>query len=391
MKRKICIITTTRADYGILSSFIKKVYNDKDLKLQLIVSGSHLSNEFGQTYKIIEQDFKIDKKLYLNLKDDSKLGILNSMSEAINLFGKAFEQLNPDIIVVLGDRYEIFCAVSSALVYRIPVAHIHGGELTFGAYDDAFRHSITKMSHIHFTATKEYKNRVIQLGEQPNRVFNVGALGVENIKKLKLLSKEEFKKSINFKLNKNNIIVTFHPVTLENQTAKKQFGELLKAINTLKDTNIIFTKANSDTNGKIINKLIEQYVSQNNHKAIVFASLGQIRYLSALKYVDMVVGNSSSGIIEAPSFKVATINIGSRQDGRIKANNIIDCLPNKKDILKAFDKAKSKKFLKRLSKTKNLFKKKDTASQIKDTLKNINLKDIIKKSFYDISCDKIIL
>jgi GDP/UDP-N,N'-diacetylbacillosamine 2-epimerase (hydrolysing) len=217
------------------------------------------------------------------------------------------------------------------MIARIPIAHLHGGETTEGAFDESIRHSITKMSHLHFTATEEYKNRVIQLGEQPKMVFNVGGMGIENIKRLKLLSKDEFETSINFKLNKKNILVTFHPVTLEASTAKEQFQELLDAINTLENTNIIFTKANSDTDGRVINRMCEEYVSKNSHKAVGFTSLGQLRYLSALQFVDAVLGNSSSGLAEAPSFKIGTINIGDRQKGRIKAKSVIDCEPNKEE------------------------------------------------------------
>jgi GDP/UDP-N,N'-diacetylbacillosamine 2-epimerase (hydrolysing) len=251
------------------------------------------------------------------LSSDTSVGISKSMGLAQISFAQAYEDLKPDILVVLGDRYEIFSCVSTAMIAKIPIAHLHGGEATEGLIDESIRHSITKMSHLHFTATDEYKNRVIQLGEQPEKVFNVGGMGIENIKRLKLLSKEDFEKSIDFKLNKKNIIVTFHPVTLEISTAKNQFQNILNVIDTLKDTNIIFTKANSDTDGRVINSMIDGYVSKNKNKSVAFTSLGQLRYLSALQYVDAMVGNSSSGLAEAPSFKIATINIGDRQKGRI--------------------------------------------------------------------------
>jgi GDP/UDP-N,N'-diacetylbacillosamine 2-epimerase (hydrolysing) len=307
MKRKICVVTGTRAEYGLLYWLMKEIESNKDLELQLIITGMHLSPEFGLTYKEIEKEFKIDKKIEMLLSSDTPVGISKSMGLAQISFAEAYDELKPDIVVVLGDRYEIFSAVSAALVSRIPIAHIHGGEITEGAIDEAFRHSITKMSHIHFTATEEYRKRVIQLGENPDRVYNVGAMGIENIRRIKLLSKEEFEKSINFKLNEKNILVTFHPVTLENNTAENQFSELLEAIDKLKNTNIIFTKANSDTDGRIINKMIDEYVLKNRHKAIAFTSLGQLRYLSAMQYVDAVVGNSSSGIVEDPSFKIGTV------------------------------------------------------------------------------------
>jgi GDP/UDP-N,N'-diacetylbacillosamine 2-epimerase (hydrolysing) len=245
MKRKICIITGTRAEYGLLYWLMKEIESDKDLELQLIVTGMHLSPEFGLTYKEIEKEFKIDKKIEMLLSSDTPVGISKSMGLAQISFAEAFNELAPDIVVILGDRYEVFSAASAAMVSRIPIAHIHGGEVTEGAFDESIRHSITKMAHLHFTATEEYRRRVIQLGEYPDRVFNVGAMGIENIKKLKLLNKEEFEKSINFKLNKKNILVTFHPVTLEKNSAGKQFKELLDAIDELENTNIIFTKANS--------------------------------------------------------------------------------------------------------------------------------------------------
>ena len=382
--KRICIITGTRAEYGLLYWLIKSVEQDKDLQLQLIVTGMHLSPEFGLTYKTIEKEFKIDKKIEILLSSDSKVGISKSMGLAQISFSEAFSELEPDIVVVLGDRYEIFSAVSAAMIARIPIAHIHGGEITQGAFDESIRHSITKMSHIHFTATNKYKTRVIQLGENPKKVFNVGGLGIENIKRLKLLSKEEFEKSINFKLNKKNIIITFHPVTLENNSAKKQFANLLKAVDSLNDTHIIFTKANSDTNGRIINLMIDKYVEKNSHKAISFISLGQLRYLSALKYVDAVVGNSSSGIIEAPSFKIGTINIGDRQKGRIKAQSVIDCKPSKNSILKGFNKLYSKEFQDSLKNIRNPYGDGIASKKIINILKTVKLENILKKKFYDL-------
>ena len=268
MKRKICVVTGTRAEYGLLYWLMKEIEANDDLELQLIVTGMHLSPEFGLTYKEIEKDFKINKKIEILISSDTVIGISKSMGLAQIGFAEAYEELKPDILVVLGDRYEIFSAVSAAMIANIPISHLHGGETTEGAFDESIRHSITKMSHLHFTATDEYKNRVIQLGEEPNRVFNFGGMGIENIKRLKLLSKEEFEKSIDFKLNKKNILVTFHPVTLENSTAKEQFQELLEAIDELENTNIIFTKANSDTNGRVINQMIDEYVAKNSHNQL---------------------------------------------------------------------------------------------------------------------------
>lgn len=382
--KKICVVTGTRAEYGLLYWLLKEIEADKELELQLIVTGMHLSPEFGLTYKEIEKEFKINKKIEMLLSSDTSVGISKSMGLAQISFAESYDELKPDIVIVLGDRYEIFSATSAAMIARIPIAHIHGGEKTEGAFDESIRHSITKMSHLHFTATEEYKNRVIQLGEHPSRVFNVGGMGIENIKRLKLLSKDEFEKSIEFKLNSKNILVTFHPVTLENSTAKEQFQQLLDAIDELEDTNIIFTKANSDTDGRVINQMIDEYVTKNFHKSVQFTSLGQLRYLSALQYVDAVVGNSSSGLAEAPSFRIGTINIGDRQKGRIKASSVIDCEPNKDSILKSFEKLYSKEFQETLKTTINPYGNGCASKKIVEILKNVDLKNILKKSFYDL-------
>ena len=383
-KIKICVITSSRAEYGLLYWIMKEIETSKIFKLQLIVTGMHLSQEFGSIFKEIKKEFKVNKKIEILMSSDTSIGVSKSMGLTQISFSEAYDELKPDIILVLGDRYEIFSAAASAMIAKIPIAHIHGGELTQGAFDESIRHSITKMSHLHFTATKQYKKRVIQLGEDPRNVFNVGGLGVENIKRNKILNKNEFEKSINFKLNIRNILVTFHPVTLENKTSKKQFQELLNAIEKLKDTNIIFTKSNSDTDGRIINKMIDDYVARNTHKSIAFTSLGQSRYMSALKYVDAVVGNSSSGLLEAPSFKIGTVNIGDRQKGRIKAKSIIDCLANKTEIKKAIDKIYSKKFQTLLKNVKNPYSGGKTSKKIVNILKKISFPLSVKKKFYDI-------
>ena len=383
-KRKVCIVTGSRAEYGLLYWLIKEVEADKNLKLQLIATGMHLSSEFGLTYKEIDKDFKIDKKIDMHLSSDTSIGISKSMSIAQTSFAKAYIELKPDIVVVLGDRYEIFSAVSSAMISRIPIAHLHGGEATEGSIDEAIRHCITKMSHLHFTATEEYSKRVMQLGEDSKRVFNVGGAGIENIKRLKLLTKVKFEKSINFKLKKKNVLVTFHPVTLEIKTSKKYFQELLNSIDELEDTNIIFTKANSDADGKIINQMIDKYISKNLDKSIGVASLGQLNYLSALQYVDFVIGNSSSGLLEVPSFRIGTINIGDRQNGRIKADSVVDCLPNKKSIKKAIKIVYSKKFQKFLKDVKNPYGDECASKKIIKVLKSVKLENILKKTFFDI-------
>ena len=383
-KRRVCIITGTRAEYGLLYWLMKEVQSSSKLELQVIATGMHLSPEFGLTYKQIEQDgFTINKKVEMLLSSDSETGIAKSIGLGVIGFSDALNSLEPDIVVVLGDRFEVFSAVIATMVSRIPVAHLHGGEATEGAFDEPIRHSITKMAHLHFTAAEEYKNRVIQLGERPDRVFNVGAAGIENIKKLQLLSRADFEKSISFKLTKRNLLVTFHPVTLEKSTSEEQFNSLLNSLDKLKGTNIIFTKANADTNGRIINKLIDQYVSDHPRTTIVFNSLGQLRYLSAIKHVDGVVGNSSSGLLEAPSLQVGTINIGDRQKGRIRATSIIDCLPEEGDITKALQKLFSIDFTESVKHTVSPFGDGNVSKKIVEIIESVSLDGIVKKSFYD--------
>ena len=382
--RKICVVTSTRAEYGLLYWLLKEIEADSELKLQLIVTGMHLSPEFGLTYKEIEKEFKIDKKIEILSSSHTSLDICAEMARVYEKFAPALAELKPEILVLLGDRYEIFGIAGVASIMQIPIAHIHGGETTQGAFDEAFRHSITKMSHIHFAATNEYANRIIQLGEEPGRVFNVGGPGIENIKKLNLLNKDEFEKSMDFRLAKKNILITFHPATLENSSAREQFGEILKALDELDETNFIFTKANSDTDGDVINKMIDEYVSQNPQKAAAFVSLGQLRYLSAIKFVDIVLGNSSSGLLEVPSFKKATINIGDRQKGRARASSVIDVRPVKEEILAAIKRAYSKEFEQTLKDAINPYDGGNPSKKMVKILKEIKLEGILKKKFYDI-------
>ena len=384
--RKICVVTGTRAEYGLLYWVMKSIESQPELNLQLIVTGMHLSTEFGLTYKQIEKDgFVIDKKLEILLASDTSAGISKSMGLAMIAFSEAFNELKPDIVLVLGDRFEIFSAVSAAMIARIPIAHCHGGEATEGLIDESIRHSITKMSHIHFCSTNDYKKRIIQLGESPKSVQNVGALGIENINKLTLLSKKNFEDSISFKLDKElNFLVTFHPVTLENSTASEQVSQLLESLDSINNCKIIFTKSNSDTDGRIINDMIEEYVLKNPEKSVCFSSLGQLRYLSALQYVDCVIGNSSSGLIEVPSFKKATVNIGDRQRGRIMGESVIQCLPKKNEIIKAIKKAISTSFKNSvLLNSTNPYGEGNSSELIVNTLKNIELTDILKKRFHD--------
>jgi len=382
-KRKICVVTGTRAEYGLLYWLMKEINVDNALSLQVVATGMHLSEEFGNTYKKIEKDgFTIDKKVDISLTSDTELAITKSMGLGVIGFADVFNKLQPDLVVVLGDRFEIFSAVSAALIAKIPVAHLHGGEVTEGVIDESFRHSITKMSHLHFAATDEYRNRIIQLGEQPDKVFNVGGLGIDNINKLKLLSKVDFENAINFELGEKNILNTFHPVTLEKSTSRMQFQALLDSISELRNTKIIFTKANCDIDGRVINSMIDDYVAKHDN-TIAFTSMGQLNYLSALQFMDAVVGNSSSGLIEAPSFKIGTINIGDRQKGRIEADSVISCLPKKRNIDSAFNKLYSKEFQNILDKVENPYGKGGASKEIINIIKGVSLQNIIKKPFHD--------
>ena len=382
-KRKICVVTGTRAEYGLLYWLMKEINIDNAFALQVVVTGMHLSEEFGNTYQQIEKDgFNIDKKVDITLTSDTEVAISKSMGLGVIGFADVFNKLQPDLIVVLGDRFEIFSAVSAAMIAKIPVAHLHGGEATEGLIDEPIRHSITKMSHLHFAATDEYRNRIIQLGEQPDRVFNVGGLGIDNIIKLKLLSKADFENAINFELGEKNILITFHPVTLEKSTSGMQFQALLDSISELRNTKIIFTKANADTDGRVINTMIDDYVAKHDN-TIAFTSMGQLNYLSALQFMDAVVGNSSSGLVEAPSFKIGTIDIGDRQKGRIKANSIIACSPNKESIDSALVKLYSREFQDIANNVDNPYGDGGASKEIVRIIKDTSLDNIVKKSFYD--------
>jgi len=382
MKRKICVVTGSRAEYGLLRWVMQGIKDDPELTLQVIATGMHLSESFGLTYKEIENDgFNIDFKVNSLSAVDSPIGIAESMSAGLSGCAKAFSVLHPDIILVLGDRFEIFSAVAAALVTRIPVAHLHGGEITSGAFDEAFRHSITKMSHLHFVAAEEYRNRVIQLGEDPNKVFLVGGLGIDSIKKLTLLNRPELEAELKLVLGARSLMVTFHPVTLEAETAGQQMKELLSALSCLENTTLIFTMPNADPGNQIIMKMIEEFVA-GRRNAKVFTSLGQLRYLSCIAHVDGVVGNSSSGLAEVPTFKKGTINIGDRQLGRLQAKSIIDCPPNESAILDAIDKLYSIDFQASLAETTNPYGEGGASEKVVNILKSIALAGIVKKTFH---------
>ena len=384
MNRKICVITGTRAEYGLLRWVMQNIKDDADLNLQIIATGMHLSPEFGLTYKAIEADgFDIDRKVEMLTSSDTTVGIAKSMGLGMVGFADALNELNPDLIVVLGDRYEIFAAVATALVERIPVAHLHGGEATEGCFDEAIRHSITKMSHLHFVASGEYKQRVIQLGEQPEFVFLVGGLGVDNIKRLQLLDRNTLEADLGFKFGKKNLLITFHPVTLESASAVAQMRALLAALAELKDTQLIFTMPNADTDGRKLIKMVDKFASQNAN-AHAFTSLGQLRYLSCIAQVDGMVGNSSSGLAEVPSFKKGTINIGDRQRGRLQSTSVINCEPTQQSISDAINTLYSPKFQMDLSQVCNPYGEGGASEEIVKIIKSATLDGLIKKHFYDV-------
>lgn len=383
--KKICILTSTRAEYGLLKPIIKKLMEVPEIDVRVVATGAHLSPEFGLTYKEIEQDgIAIDEKIEILLSADTPSAISKSMGLAMINFADYFSKLNPDLLIVLGDRYETLAVCCVAMNQRIPIAHLYGGETTEGAVDESIRHAITKLSYLHFTSTEEYRRRVIQLGEHPIRVFSVGAIGIENTLKEKLMSKAELEASIDFKLDKPYAVITFHPVTLEDNNTAKQFQALLKACEKYKNMKFIFSKANADANGRVINQLIDRFVNESDN-AVVYDSLGMVRYLSAIKFSSMVIGNSSSGLVEAPSFGVPTINIGDRQKGRLQADSVINCEPITEKIDKAITLALTEQFKNKAQKTINPYGDGNTSLKIVDVIKDflLNNKIDLKKKFYD--------
>lgn len=385
MKTKICIITGSRAEYGLLYPLMKAIRGDGSFTLQVLVTGMHLSPEFGLTYKEIEKDgFQIQEKVEMLLSSDTDVGITKSTGLGMIGFADTFNRLKPDLVIILGDRFETFAAATAAYFAKIPIAHLHGGEVTEGATDEGLRHAITKMSTWHFTSTEAYRRRVIQLGENPEMVFNVGAIGIDNIKQIEPLNKKYLTEDLKFDLELPFLLITYHPVTLENNSAEEQFKELLAALEQFPDLRLIFTKPNADANGRIIIKLIDDYVGQNRHKAAGFVSLGQKRYLSLMRFANAVVGNSSSGIIETPSFGIPTVNIGDRQKGRERANSVIDTQPDCKSIAASIKKASSSDFQDFCKLVKNVYGEGETTLQVMDILKNRPIPQNLKKSFFDL-------
>ena len=384
--KKICVVTGTRAEYGLLRWVMEGIRQSPLLELQLIVTGMHLSPEFGLTVKAVEDDgFRVDRRVEMLLSSDTAVGVTKSMGLGIIGFADALAELQPDLLLVLGDRYEIFAAAAAGMIARIPIAHLHGGETTEGAFDEAIRHSITKMSHLHFVAAEEYQRRVIQLGEKPEHVFLVGGLGVDNILRLKLLERQELEKTLNFKFQKRNLLITFHPATLERNSSSEQMEELLVALSELSDTGMIFTMPNADNEGRVLFRQIEDFCSRQSH-AKFYTSLGQLRYLSCIQHVDGVVGNSSSGLAEVPSFKKGTINIGDRQRGRLSASSVIHCEPERASIRAALKRLFADDFQGLLSAVQNPYGKGGASDGVVLILEQTRLDGLLKKRFNDIYC-----
>ncbi len=381
--KKICVTTATRAEYGLLRPLIKALQEHPGFRLQLLVTGAHLSPEFGLTKSFIQNDgYAIDEEVEMLLSSDTAIGISKSMGLGLIGYAEAFNRLKPDAVIILGDRYEMLAMASAAVISKVPIIHLHGGEITEGAYDDAIRHAITKLSYLHFTSTSAYKKRVIQMGEDPNRVFNVGAIGIDNINSLPLLSKRELEENLKIEFKKYNYQITFHPETLGSISAEEQFKNLLQALDKEEDSFFVFTKANADTDGRIINQLIDEYVALNKEKSIAFHSLGVLRFLSVVKVCDAIIGNSSSGILEAPSLNTATINIGDRQKGRIQAESIINCDNQVESISEAIQKVKETSFRERLKNIVNPYYNGGAVDKIINELENTTDFNVVKH-FYD--------
>jgi UDP-N-acetylglucosamine 2-epimerase (non-hydrolysing)/GDP/UDP-N,N'-diacetylbacillosamine 2-epimerase (hydrolysing) len=382
-QRTICVVTGTRAEYGLLYWLIKEIHDDDDLQLQVVVTGMHLSPEFGLTYQQVEADgFKIDAKVEMLLSSDTPVGIAKSIGLGVIGFADVFDQLRPDILVVLGDRFEILAATQAAMVARIPIAHIHGGEVTEGAFDEQIRHSVTKFAQWHFVATEPYLQRVIQLGESPDRVFNVGSPGLDHLQLMDWLDRPTLEQSLEIKLRSPLFLVTYHPVTLNQESPSIAMQELLVALDAFPDATVILTYPNADTGGRVLIEQIDQWVTHNQHRAKAFVSLGQQRYLSLMGEADVIIGNSSSGLTEAPALKKATVNLGDRQKGRLKARSVIDTPERSPDIITALHQALSSDFQSMLPSVNSLYGMRNASQQIKKKLKTVTLQT--QKSFFDI-------
>jgi len=386
MSRKICVVTGSRAEYGLLYWLLREIADDPDFQLQVIATGMHLSPEFGLTSQQIEADgFTIDARVEMLLSSDTAVGVTKSIGLGVIGFADALEQLRPDILVVLGDRFEILAAAAAAMVARVPIAHIHGGEATEGLIDEAIRHAVTKMSHLHFTAAEPYRRRVVQMGESPDRVFNTGAIGLDDLVKGKLLSRPDLEKELDFRLGPEQVILcTYHPVTLNKGHEGGALDELFQALDSMPNVRVVFTKANADAGGRDINKRIDEYVAGNADRMAVYVSLGRVRYLSLLTVADVSLGNSSSGIIEAPAARTATVNIGDRQRGRLRGPSIIDCQESKGAITAAIERALSVEFQRTTAEGKTVHGEGGASKRIKQVLKETALgENLLLKHFHD--------
>jgi GDP/UDP-N,N'-diacetylbacillosamine 2-epimerase (hydrolysing) len=384
MSRRVCVITGTRAEYGLLRLLMQGIRDDSQLELQLVATGMHLSPEFGSTYQAIETDgFRIDRKVEMLLSSDTEVGIGKSVGLGVIGFVEALAELKPDLMVVLGDRFEILAAVTAALFMHVPVMHLHGGEVTEGALDDSIRHAITKMSHIHCVATEEYRQRVVQLGEQPSRVHCVGGLGVDAINSTKLMNRAELETTLGFNFKDKNLLITFHPATLAGESAESQMGVLLAVLNELHDTGLIFTLPNADEGGRKLIAMLQAFVATHPN-ARAYPALGQTRYLSCMAHCDGVVGNSSSGLLEAPTLKKGAINIGDRQRGRLQAGNVIDCGVEQGEIRKALQQLYSPVFQASLLRASNPYGDGGASGRILTIIRKLQLNTLVQKSFYDL-------
>lgn len=389
-KYKISVVTGSRAEYGLLYWLIHEIQNDPELELQVVTTGMHLSPEFGLSYQQIEEDgFAIHAKVEAQLSSDTAIGITKSVGLGVIGFADAYSNLKPDMVILLGDRFEILAAAQAALFAKIPIAHIHGGELTEGAFDEAIRHAITKMSYLHFVAAEPYRKRVIQLGEDPSRVFNVGAIGLDHLTRTALLDRDTLQKELDFKLGDTNFLVTYHPTTLGDKHPITCAHELFHALDQFKDTHIIFTQPNADTHGRTLAKLINDYVKKNSKRAIAFVNLGSLKYLSLLKYVDVVIGNSSSGLIEVPYFKKPTVNIGNRQHGRLRTKSILDCEETSVSITGAVKNALLKLPELQNDTVNSPYGDCNASLQIKEIIKQYQMKIKLAKKFFDINFNVI--
>lgn len=382
---KICVVTATRAEYGVLKNTIKRIIEDEELNLYLVATGMHLSRQYGYTIQeIIDDGIPVSDTIEILSEENDERAIVNAMGKEMIAFGEIFQREKPDMLLVVGDRYEILPACQCAVIFGVPIAHISGGEITEGAIHDSIRHAVTKLSHLHFPGCEVYRQRIIQMGEEPERVFNYGDVGIENIKKMVFMTKGELEKSLNISLDKPYACVTFHPVTLEKDSAEHQIKELLYALQEIKDMYFIFTKANADLEGKIINDCIDDFVKENENSA-AFYSVGIKRYLSLLKEAEFVIGNSSSGIIEAPSLNIPTVNIGDRQKGRLQAESILNCRPVKEEIIRTIGQARSKEFKEKMKKISNPYEMGETSILIVNEMKRfLNAENSKIKHFYDI-------